>query len=350
MPQSNWLATGSGLRASLGSENRRSTTPTTGRLSTRTTGTQACSTRAMQTPSPKKWSRLQTVTSPMSSLSPTTTGFAAGLQVSASGSSRTVRSPKRSRPTTTLWSRWTATPFWTKRITPIESTKQRSKTSVMPHGGLSTNTNCLMVGRARSSRGSGTIARAPSRTVTIEAVTPKRETYGQRSTPWDMSGSRTDLADTTGVGVKNTHPNGVQDDRHHRPARRRDDPGCSGLLLLGVGGRTRRVGLFVLPWNRDHQGLPEAGSRHTARADPTLRHQAGTSVGTGRRCDVLLHGDHRGRVGGCPVLRPHGLSWSRHRSRRRLRRQYRHRQGQARKRYRRIAFLLRVQRVRRPGA
>jgi len=32
--------------------------------------------------------------------------------------------------------------------------------------------------------------------VTIEAVTPKRETYGQRSTPWDMSGSRTEPIDT----------------------------------------------------------------------------------------------------------------------------------------------------------
>src|SRR5208337_3315567 len=285
----------------------------------------------------------------MSSLSPMTTGRSDMSMAFRSGSTETVRSPKRSRPTTTLWSRWTATRSWMKRITRNGNLKRPWKTSVMPHGGLSMNTNCLIVGRARSSRGSGTTARAPSRTVTIEAATPKRETYGQRSMPWDMSGSRTDLADTTGVGVKNTHPNGVQDDRHHRPARRRDDPGCSGLLLLGVGGLTRRIGLFVLPWNRDHQGLPEAGSHHAARADPTLRHQAGTIVGTGRRCDVLLHGHHRGRVGGCPVLRPHGLSWSRHRSRRRLRRQYRHRQGQARKRYRRIAFLLRVQRVRRPG-
>src|SRR5208337_1557315 len=271
----------------------------------------------------------------MSSLRAMTTGRSDTCTAFPSGSTETVRSPKHSAPTTTLWSRWTATPFWTKRITPIESTKQRSKTSVTLHGGLSTNTNCLMVGRAMSSRGSGTIARVRWRIVTTKAVTRKRTTFGKRSMPWDMSGSRTDLADTTGVGVKNTHPNGVQDDRHHRPARRRDDPGCSGLVLLGVGGRTRRVGLFVLPWNRDHQGLPEAGSRHTARADPTLRHQAGTSVGTGRRCDVLLHGDHRGRVGGCLVLRPHGLSWSRHRSRRRLRRQYRRRQGQARKRYRR---------------
>src|SRR5271166_2168319 len=278
-----------------------------------------------------------------------TTGRSDMSMAFRSGSTETVRSPKRSRPTTTLWSRWTATRSSTKGITPIESTKQRSKTSVTLHGGLSTNTNCLMVGRAMSSRGSGTTARAPSKIVTTKGAIPKRTISGQHSMPWEMSESRTDLADTTGVGVKNTHPNGVQDDRHHRPARRRDDPGCSGLLLLGVGGRTRRVGLFVLPWNRDHQGLPEAGSRHTARADPTLRHQAGTSVGTERRGAVLLHGDHRGRVGGCPVLRPHGLSWSRHRSRRRLRRQYRHRQGQARKRYRRFAFLLRVQRVRRPG-
>ena len=38
---------------------------------------------------------------------------------------------------------------------------------------------------------------------------PEEGDLGQRSTPWDMSGSRTDLADTTGVGVKNTHPNGA---------------------------------------------------------------------------------------------------------------------------------------------
>ena len=87
--------------------------------------------------------------------------------------------------------------------------KRPWKTSVTPHGGSSTNTNSRTAGRARSSRGSGTTARAPSRTVTTKAATPKRATYGQRSTPWDMSGSRTDLADTTGVGVKNTHPNGA---------------------------------------------------------------------------------------------------------------------------------------------
>ena len=63
------------------------------------------------------------------------------------------------------------------------SMKRPWKTSVTPHGGLSTNTNCLMVGRARSSRGSGTIARAPSRTVTIEAVTPKRRPTGSVRRP-----------------------------------------------------------------------------------------------------------------------------------------------------------------------
>ena len=47
---------------------------------------------------------------------------------------------------------------------------------------------------------------ARSRTVTIKAVTPKKTTYGQRSMPWDMSRSKSET-DTTGVGVKNTHPN-----------------------------------------------------------------------------------------------------------------------------------------------
>ena len=53
--------------------------------------------------------------------------------------------------------------------------KRPSKTSMTPHGGSSTNTPCPMAGSATFTPGSATTARAPSRTVTIKAATPKRD-------------------------------------------------------------------------------------------------------------------------------------------------------------------------------